>query len=52
MKDLNKFNNTAEQQIETFNFPIELKQLYEDKIKLLEDKIKLLEDKIKRLDKK
>ena len=43
---LNNFNNTVEQQIGTFNFPNELKQLYEDKIKLLEDKIKLLEDKI------
>ena len=47
---LNNFNNTVEQQIGTFNFPNELKQLYEDKIKLLEDKIKLLEDKIKRLE--
>jgi len=42
----NNFNNTVEQQIGTYNFPIELKQLYEDKIKLLEDKIKLLEEKI------
>jgi transcriptional regulator with XRE-family HTH domain len=42
----NNFNNTVEQQIGTNNFPAELKQLYEDKIKLLEEKIKLLEEKL------
>jgi transcriptional regulator with XRE-family HTH domain len=42
----NNFNNTVEQQIGTYNFPIELKKLYEDKIKLLEEKIKLLEEKV------
>ena len=42
----NNFNNTVEQQIGSYNFPIELKKLYEDKIKLLEEKIKLLEEKV------
>jgi transcriptional regulator with XRE-family HTH domain len=42
----NNFNNTVEQQIGAYNCPIELQQLYEDKIKLLEDKIKLLEEKV------
>jgi transcriptional regulator with XRE-family HTH domain len=49
---LNNFNNTVEKQIGTYNLPIELKQLYEDKIKLLEEKVKLLEEKIKRLQEK
>jgi hypothetical protein len=49
---LNNFNNTVQQQIVEYNLPIELKQLYEDKIKLLEEKVKLLEEKIKRLEKK
>ena len=42
----NNFNNSVEQQIGTYNFPIEIKKLYEDKIKLLEEKIKLLEEKV------
>jgi len=46
---LNNFNNTVEQQIGTYSLPIELKQLYEDKIKLLEEKVKLLEEKINQL---
>jgi transcriptional regulator with XRE-family HTH domain len=45
----NNFNNTVEQQIGTYNFPAELRQLYEDKIKLLEEKAKLLEEKINKL---
>ena len=32
-----------------FNFPDELKNLYEDKIKLLEDKVKYLEERITEL---
>jgi transcriptional regulator with XRE-family HTH domain len=46
---LNNYNNKVKRQIATYNFPIELKQLYEDKIKLLEEKIKLLEEKINKL---
>ena len=34
-----------------FNFPEEMKQLYEDKIQLLQDKISYLEEKIKNLEK-
>ncbi len=41
----NYFNNTNAGY--NFNyFPVELKQLYEDKIKLLEEKIKFLEEKL------
>lgn len=42
----NNFNNNVEQQIGNNSMPLELKQLYEDKIKLLEEKIKWLEEKI------
>jgi transcriptional regulator with XRE-family HTH domain len=48
---LNNFNNASKEQTVTYNLPIELKQLYEDKIKLLEEKIELLE-KIIRLEEK
>lgn len=43
----NYYNNTNAGY--NFNyFPVELKQLYEDKIRLLEDKIELLTEKIKK----
>jgi transcriptional regulator with XRE-family HTH domain len=45
----NNFNNTVEQQIGTYSFPVELMQLYEDKIQLLEEKAKLLQEKINKL---
>jgi transcriptional regulator with XRE-family HTH domain len=39
----NNYNNKINQQIATYSMPIEMKQLYEDKIALLEDKVKYLE---------
>ncbi len=39
----NNFNSSINNQIGHSSFPPEMKQLYEDKIKLLEDKVHLLE---------
>jgi transcriptional regulator with XRE-family HTH domain len=39
----NNFNNKVHQQIGYYKFPLEMKQLYEDKIKLLEEKIQSLQ---------
>lgn len=43
---INNFNSKINNQIGHSNFPPELKQLYEDKIKLLEDKIEYLQEKL------
>ncbi len=42
----NNYNNKIHQQIGSYSMPIEMKQLYEDKIALLEDKIVYLETKL------
>lgn len=39
----NNFHNKVEQQIGHYLMPVEMKQLYEDKIKLLEEKIEYLQ---------
>lgn len=43
----NNFNSKVEWQIAHYMMPIEMKKLYEDKIKLLEEKIEWLEKQLK-----
>ncbi|MBK7641076.1 MAG: hypothetical protein IPJ22_13845 [Bacteroidetes bacterium] len=42
----NNFNSKIEQQIGYYNLPIEMKKLYDDKIRLLEEKIEYLQEKL------
>ncbi len=45
----NNFNSKIENQIGHYEMPKEMKELYEENIKLLKEKIELLESEIKRL---
>ncbi len=46
---INNFNPKIQQQIGSYYYTSEMKELYQNQIRLLEDKVKSLEDKVKML---